>query len=129
MTSLQNSIKQIPADGGYFVALATLADKVYQYDETAKTFTFATWASTNGTGTDGAGVSLINAIGKVVKDMGKTVVSSTRTFRKVQAMLVPSDSTFGVAGPLATNENYFTGYIELGFEGSGTPAPVAQFGR
>jgi hypothetical protein len=35
-----------------------------------------------------------------------------------------------VAGKVGTaGEDYFTGYIELGFEGFGDPAPVAQFGR
>ena len=64
--------------------------------------------------------------------MGRTVVSSLRTFRKVQ-LVIPNgsgNSSFGVGGRQGTAvEDYFTGYIELGFEGNGTPAPVAQFGR
>jgi hypothetical protein len=66
--------------------------------------------------------------------MGKTVVSSLRTFRKVQ-LVVPSatgrSSTFGVGGNVSTtpNEDYLTGYIELGFEGPGSFTPVAKYGR
>jgi hypothetical protein len=70
-----------------------------------------------------------------LKDLGRTVVSSLRTFRKVQ-LVIPNNgaaSTFGVNGPVSgttsAGVDYFTGYIELGFEGNGAPAPVAQFGR
>jgi len=71
--------------------------------------------------------------------MGKTVLSSTRTFRKVQLVLPNSVSTNGVGGnaPGGTNaytsigEDWLTGYIELGFGGggAGTIAPVAHYGR
>jgi hypothetical protein len=69
--------------------------------------------------------------------MGRTVVSSLRTFRKVQLVIpatgitVPNNnSSFGVGGPQTNvGQDYFTGYIELGFDGAGTPAPVAQYGR
>jgi hypothetical protein len=62
--------------------------------------------------------------------MGKTVVSANRTFRKVQ-LNAALPSTFGVGGNVSTNpvEDYLTGYIELGFNGAGTAAPVAHFGR
>jgi len=63
--------------------------------------------------------------------MGKTVVSSGRTFRKVQ-YVTSTVSTFGVGGRQGTNpvEDYLTGYIELGFDGNtGVPAPFACYGR
>jgi hypothetical protein len=43
--------------------------------------------------------------------MGKTVVSSNRTFRKVQ--LVAPSLAGGVVGDRTTAGNYLTGYIEL----------------
>jgi hypothetical protein len=123
-------IKQSHNDIGYFVTLANMVGKVYAYAPTsAAVFSTASWAAT------GAGNSLssISTIGCILKDMGKTVVSSSRTFRKVQAVIPASaaPSTFGVGGRSATaaGEDYFTGYIELGFEGQGSPAPVAHFGR
>jgi hypothetical protein len=65
--------------------------------------------------------------------MGRTVVSSNRTFRKVQLVLSANNlSSFGVSGPSGTvpNQDYYTGYIEMGFDGvTGTLAPVARFGR
>lgn len=124
-------IKQTPTDGGYYIPLATLADKVYALSA-AGTFGVATWAA-SGAGGGGVPLSSINGIaaGGVLKDMGKTVVSSLRTFRKVQLVQRSNStlSTFGVAGKTTTGEEYFTGYIELGFEGNGNPAPVAHFGR
>jgi hypothetical protein len=63
--------------------------------------------------------------------MGKTVVSSNRTFRKIQ-VAVSTVSTFGVAGAAGTSypqQDFLTGYIELGFDGQGAFTPVAQYGR
>ena len=70
-------------------------------------------------------------------------MSSGTYFRKIQ-MVVPqgantgpagvgagTTSTFGVGG-VGTNSgvpDFYTGYIKLGFEGQGAPAPVAVFGR
>jgi hypothetical protein len=124
-------LKQNNADGGYYVPLSSMVGRVFAYSP-AGAFTAATWASI------GAGRSLSSigsiAAGGILKDMGKTVVSSLRTFRKVQLVVPASNSTlstFGVGGDAATSsgEDYFTGYIELGFEGNGERAPVAHFGR
>jgi hypothetical protein len=65
-----------------------------------------------------------------LRDLGKTVLSSGRLFRKVQ-LVVPNTattSTFGVEGATSTvpNVDYLTGYIELGWEGNGQGAPVAR---
>jgi hypothetical protein len=68
--------------------------------------------------------------------MGRTVVSANRTFRKIQLVTNRFGSnstlaTFGVGGAAGTSpvEDYLTGYIEIGFEGNGVPAPVAHYGR
>jgi hypothetical protein len=77
--------------------------------------------------------------GKLLKDMGKTVVSSGRTFRKFQAVGTGSvnfANSFGVQGgpaPATANGNtgYADFYLEVGREGSaGTtaaPAPIARY--
>ena len=128
MTSLQTSMRQLPTSGGYFIPLAALTGKIYSYNATAgaTTFAAASWASLgspylSSVSTAGAGV---------LRDMGKSVVSASRTFRKVQ-LVVSSFSTFGVAGAASTSPNidYLTGYIELGFEGPGSFTPVAYYGR
>ena len=123
--------KQSHNDVGYFVTVGSLTGKVYAYAPTSATvFSTASWAAVPA----GVSLSTIKEAGAILKDMGKTVVSSLRTFRKVQLVLPGSNSTlstFGVGGRAATaaGEDYFTGYIELGFEGNGAPAPVAHFGR
>jgi hypothetical protein len=126
----------------HFMTVSSLQGLVYAYNATAgqNTFTNATWASV-GAAYSAVGspyVSSINSAGGLLKDIGKSVVSSNRYFRKVQLVVrnggaFPSTgaSTFGVAGTaLGTNPNqdYLTGYIELGYEGGGVPAPVVQFG-
>jgi hypothetical protein len=115
--------------GQYFVAITALGDKALTYtpgsgsggSATVGSFTdyaFTTYPST-----------LIGA-NKVVKDMGKTVVSAGRTFRKFQAVVPQSLSTFGVSGPeaSASNPGYITFYLELNKEGEGEePAVIARY--
>ena len=131
MTSIMaNSQKTNLADVGYFIPVASLVNQVYGYNPAnANQFSTASWAYFG----PGRSMSSINGAGAgILKDLGKTVVSSLRTFRKVQ-LVVPNTSvgsTFGVGGrQTSVGEDYLTGYIELGFEGNGTPAPVAHYGR
>ena len=143
MTSLQTRAAQTDRGQGYFINVASLAGQVYAYSGTATTglagtFSCATFAYING-GTGLVVSSLNTAGGCILKDMGRTVVSSSRTFRKVQVVKGGSNgagvngaaSTFGVTGQAGTTpgQDYLTGFIELGFDGVGTPAPVAAFGR
>lgn len=140
MTSIPAFIKQIPTDARNFVAVSSLfyPGGVNALNTTTGVLTTATWALNPIPGTSGnpgnislgnVGQSSLNVGGKL-RDLGKTYVSSGRVFRKVQA-IVPNTqaaSTFGVGGQTATtpNQDYYTGYIELGWEGAGTPAPVAR---
>ena len=141
MTSIASRTRQ--NSPSHFMNISSLAGLVYAYNPTAaaSTFTNATWASVGGTGFAYASnpyLSTIAQAGGLLRDMGKNVVSSGRYFRKIQLVLQnagakPSTgaSTFGVAGTnLGTypNQDYLTGYIELGYEGGGTPAPVVQYG-
>ena len=148
MTSLQTSVRQISNDSGYFISLATCANQIYSTPDTSSVV--APWASTAlstvafGGLAAGALSSVIwraSTVGTLFKDMGKSVVSSGTHFRKVQLVLpqgapgalatAGTTSTFGVGGMASVSgmPDYFTGYIRLGFDGQGTPAPVAQFGR
>ena len=125
------------SDATYYIPVGSLIGQIYgRSSEPAGntgvlggTFSTASWAFWGNKAT-----SSINGAGAgILRDLGRTVVSSLRTFRKVQLVVAGSNnslSTFGVGGrATAVGEDYFTGYIELGFEGNGTPAPVAQFGR
>jgi hypothetical protein len=139
MTSIGVRTRQVSSDSGYYIPLATLVDKLYSLPATAGgPLSTATWAR----GINGDKVlGLISTAGQgLLKDMGKTVVSSTRVFRKVQ-LVVPSsfgavnfnvNSTFGVGGASGSTppqSDYYTAYIELASEGGGNPTPVALFGR
>jgi hypothetical protein len=135
MTSLTSYTKQIPANAGYYITVGDCRLAFVANNGTDEAPQFGQMVSTMSTA--GAGVSsLIRAAGGVFKDMGKTLVSSSRVFRKVQLVVstgfVVSGGTSGVAGQDVAPSNYLTGYIELpGQHGSGGfpgAAPVARLG-
>ena len=135
MSSVAASVRQVSPNTGYFINVASAVGKVYSYNTTAgaQTFSTATWAANTLTGAGTSRFSTVGATagGALLKDMGKTVVSSGRTFRKVQFVYstVSTGSVGGVA-PTTLGEDYFTGYIELGFDPAlGVPSPFACYGR
>jgi len=76
------------------------------------------------------------APGKLLKDMGKSVVSANRVFRKFAAVgsanAAKYSSSLGVVGGVATapNAGYGTFYLEVGREGQGqaaVPAPIVRY--
>jgi hypothetical protein len=83
-----------------------------------------------------AGENYSSAFGttKLIKDMGKTVVSAGRAFRKFQAVNAASSSTGGVAGQAGTSTQvgYLTAYLEVGAPNGGGQgvtaiAPIARY--
>jgi len=150
MTSIGADIKQIPNDARYFVPVSSLlyAGGINARNATTGALTQATWML-NGAGIAGAGATgSIAASGSVgwgnvfqsslngpgagrLRDLGKTYISAGRAFRKVQLVWYGTTaSTFGVNGANGTvpDADYLTGYIDLGWEGSSLPAPVARMG-
>ena len=142
-------IKQNDTDGGYFMPLSSLVGVIYAYTPGSGaggsfaqgTFSTDSWAAPAIIGAaslpaaalgGGKYLSSINGAGAgLLKDMGKTVVSAGRTFRKIQ-LVARNVSTSGVEGnaPATTPvQDFLTGFIELGFDGAGLPAPVAKYGR
>lgn len=132
MTSIGARTRQVSNDTGYYIPLADLRGSIYSITGSSgnASVSTATWAIN--AGNDLKVLPLISSIGAgTLKDMGKTVVSASRTFRKIQ-LVVSSLSTFGVGGAAGTSypqTDFYTGYIELGLEGYGVPAKVALFGR
>jgi hypothetical protein len=140
MTSIPAFLKQIPSDSRNFVPISSLAypGGINSLNTTTGVLATALWSG-DGRGPNSATptnsgtryTSSINGPGAgKLRDMGKTYLSASRVFRKVQ-LIVPNTqttSTFGVEGNQNTSPNvdYLTGYIELGWEGAGTPAPVAR---
>ena len=135
MTSLLRSTREVSNNTGYYIPLADIRASILSYNpDSTVQFSTATWA--NRCGTDAAlgyySSLVLTAGAALLRDMGKTVVSSTRVFRRIQLVVPVNPSTFGVAGAGGTTyptTDFLTGYIELGFEGGGSPAKVAQFGR
>jgi hypothetical protein len=139
MTSIPAFLKQIPSDARNFVPVSSLAypGGINSLNTTNGQLATALWSGDGrATAVGGAAggtryTSSINGPGAgKLRDMGKTYLSAGRVFRKVQ-LIVPNTqttSTFGVEGNQNTSPNvdYLTGYIELGWEGAGTPAPVAR---
>jgi len=81
------------------------------------------------------GVSTLFGSGRIVRDMGKTLVSAGRTFRKIKGMNPTNlaSSALGVlnsdAGSVASGSNpgdqgYLTFYVETTREGDGVVAPA-----
>lgn len=132
MTSVAPSAGGFSQSNGYFIA--TGAVQLQQY----------TPGSGSGgsfrVGTFAAGTALAAASGDVLRDMGKTVVSSSRVFRKVQIVsdaptaIVGGTVPGGIAGSTnATNPTvaFRTGYIEIGGGlfgfGAAPTAPAVQY--
>jgi hypothetical protein len=132
MTSLISVTKQIPANAGYYITVGDARLRFYANNGSDEVPVFGQMLSTMSS--SGAAVSsLIATAGAgVFKDMGKTLVSSSRVFRKVQ-LLAGQTNTEGVAGADVAPTNYLTGYIELPgthgeSSGSGVYTPVARLG-
>ena len=136
MSSLQSGVKQIPANAGYYITVGNAVTKFYTNIGTDSAPSLNNGLMISTLSSSGAAVSsLITAAGGVFRDMGKTLTSTGRVFRKVQ-LLVTSPLTEGVAGNVATAAlpvDYLTGYIELPgtgglSSGSGNYTPVARLG-
>ncbi len=145
MTSIGGYVKQIPNDARFYVPVSSLAylGGINALNRTTGALTQATWllnaAGAAGgfpPGAAGFGTSFVSSINGPgagrLRDLGKTYISAGREFRKVQLVWYGTGavSTFGVNGTSGTvpDQDYLTGYIELGWEGAGIPAPVARMG-
>jgi len=118
--------------GAYFLIVSSIAGQLNAF--TAGTGsggattvgTFATVTPLNLLAGSGAvDQSSLFAVGNLIKDMGKTVVSSGRTFRRFQLVQTqvqsPANSSLsgGITGPSPT---YATFYLETGRDGAGAAA-------
>jgi hypothetical protein len=142
MTSLTSYTKQIPANAGYYINIASMATASgaagARFLVNAGTDDLPN-LSTNLYATSSFASTLLATAGSAIfKDMGKTLTSSGRVFRKVQLVvstgILATGGTDGVGGVDNAPFNYLTGYIELpGTHGAfGTNgaqvAPVARLG-
>jgi hypothetical protein len=147
MTSLQTKIKQVPANAGYYINVGNCLTTVYENIGTDEAPTISNGAFISTLSTAGVGAvalsTLVNNVSTpgqaIFRDMGKTLLSSTRVFRKVQLLRATSSlvngGTDGVAGNVPTAQcpnGYLTAYIELPGTGDYSSGysftPVARLG-
>lgn len=106
----------------FYVPPATLLNTEIQV------FTESTSVPGTGTfapgGTSNLSAGLLS-IGGLLKDMGRTVVSAGRTFRKVAWLSAAFSNTEGVVG---LDSNYEAFYVELGLPSFGASANVLPSG-
>ena len=132
MSSVLRAQRIVSLDNEFYIPIADATGLVYALNATTNQLSTASWANTGS-----RYLSSLNGAGKgLLRDQGKTYLSGGRTFRKVQLVVPQSTytvSTGGVQGASGTspNQDYLTGYIEVGFsESSGiAPAPFAKWGR
>jgi hypothetical protein len=145
MTSVSKATRGVSSDNEFYINIADARTFILENKGTqaAPNLSSAVWSCAPTTAATGVYSSMmVAAAGGLLRDLGKTLVSSGRQFRRVQLVVPQSKlgttSTFGVAGSssTATNEDFLTGYIEVGFSESGglaagttTPAPFAKWGR
>jgi hypothetical protein len=139
-------MKQIPAEAAYFRPVPTLAANAGAFSSNVLAFTAGSGAplrtsnaqnvGANGsfgvaawTAATGIAYPLLSSGQCLLKDMGRTIVSAGRTFRRVQ-MVVPEtafSATGGVGGAASgIDADYMCGYIELGLDGNGSPSPFVR---
>lgn len=147
MSSVTRFLKQIPTDTPYFYPLATtLPLNTFIPDAAASTTAYASgqaagkFSTVNVTCTTGLQSSLT-----LFRDMGVTIMSSGRTFRRIQQLGLTggaaSDSTssgtwtnnsnFGVGGNTATSgqdNGYRVYYFEAGWDGQGLASGLIRYG-
>jgi hypothetical protein len=147
MTSLLRREKQIPQNLGYYINVGDARATFYinQGTDAAPSISSNNYARSTllyapGTTSPSSFIcTLLATAGSVVfKDMGKTLVSSQRVFRKVQFVAstnsLVNGGTEGVGGIDTAFSNYLTGYIELPGTGALTTGldalttPVARLG-
>jgi hypothetical protein len=138
MTSLISYTKQVPLNAGYYINVGDVRQTFYANYGTDD----APLVSTNVYARSTAAISTTLATSgqAVLRDMGKTLVSAGRGFRKVQLRVstgvLLAGGTDAVGGVDVAPTNYITGYIEIPFSTSGIAGgsganvltPVARLG-
>ena len=124
--------------GGYYITTANgLAARARTITDgtgsggatTPASFAAYGWANTGST--DGYPSSLVDTAGKLIRDLGRSVISAGRCFRKFQAVEPALPTTFGVTGAAATSTNpgYLTFYLEVPRGGLTPTASVPAIAR
>ena len=123
------------AGGAHFIVIVDISSKLFAYTPgtgsggaaTAGTMAAADLAVLAPNSSSAAGLAL--GPGKLIKDMGKSVVVGSVTYRKFQAVVAPTAT--GAGGQAGRTPEYVSFYLEVGREGQqrsgGGPAGIARY--
>jgi hypothetical protein len=146
MSSVTRFLKQIPVDIPYFTCASGTVFNIWVPNGNASVTPYVSGAAAGSftTTTISAPTSGTTSTNTLLRDMGKTIVSSGRTFRRVQVLTEDlTGSTAWTAGPNgvwqasvegvqlgsdAGDALYRCYYVEVGWRGVGTPQPVTRYG-
>lgn len=148
MSSVTRFLKQIPVDTPYFTCASGTVFNIWNPDSNASVTPYVSGAA--------AGRFTLPAVnplasgtstGVILRDMGKTIVSSGRTFRRVQVLSedgnggtgwtstaagtpgVWQPGVEGVALGVDTGDAlYRCYYVEVGWRGLGLAQPITRYG-
>jgi hypothetical protein len=122
------------AGGAHFIVISDISAKLFAYTPG----TNSGGATTTGTVATVAAAALAAGTtpitltaGKLIKDMGKSVVVGGVTYRKFQAVVAPTAANAG--GQAGRTPEYYSFYLEVGREGQqtsgggGGPAGIARY--
>jgi hypothetical protein len=118
--------------GGYYLVISSIIHSNFLgftpgsgSGGAATTGTFAPYSTMNALAGTGRFASSLT-IGNLIKDMGRTVVSAGRAFRKFQLVGAAQQSTGGVLGTTGGASSdvagYYTGYLEVAAPNGGGAA-------
>jgi hypothetical protein len=106
MSSVTRFLKQIPSDSQYFVSLRNSGDLTlfkFNADPNSSTSSYVSGAAAGyftQSNIPAASLSFFDGSGATTlfRDMGKTIVSSGRTFRRVQLLVLDGNKATGAGG-------------------------------
>jgi hypothetical protein len=145
MSSVTRFLKQIPSDTPYFIHLPTYAAggsvsmNIWVPDANASIQSYASGYAAGQFST--TSYSAVSA-NQLFRDMGKTIVSAGRTFRRIQALRLDGNgaeynpsfapTNEGVTGSPVTgagaDSSFNCFYFEAGHNGLGLAAPFIRYG-
>lgn len=154
MTSVTRFIKQIPLDSQYYISLVSSPTlSIFIGDAQSSTTSYVSGASEGYFSTSTLTLSLpgigASSTTQIFRDMGKTIVSSGRTFRRIQLLTLDGNGSTGwtsaggsgagvweagiegVTGSAVTTGTADTGfnvfYFETGARGLGVATPLMRY--
>lgn len=123
MSSIHSQIAQIPSSAPYYLVLPGAL--VGGANANVNTYSESTPGNFVFTPLTGSLLTTLSNGNCLLRDMGRTVVSANRTFRKVQYLSASYSTTDGIVG---STPSYETVYVELGlptFLGGSTMGPIS----